>query len=179
MERILGMVAPPPPPGVPGVEPDTRGASTLRELLDKHRNLDSCRGCHAMIDPPGFALESFDPIGGWRTHYRSLGEGKRVNREVNGKRVRYRIGPPVDASGELANGTKFKGYVDFRDRLANDQRTLARSLTTKLLTFATGREMGFSDRETIKTIVGEAESRGFGVRDLIEQVVLSDVFRHK
>lgn len=179
MERILGVVPPPPPPGVPGVEPDIRGASTLRELLDKHRSLDSCRGCHAMIDPPGFALESFDPIGGWRTHYRSLGEGKQVNREVAGRRVRYRIGPQVDASGELVDGTEFEGYVDFRNRLASDQRTLARTLTTKLLTFATGREIGFSDRETIKTIVDEAESQGFGVRDLIEQVVLSDIFRHK
>mgnify|MGYP001826099121 FL=1 len=179
MERMLGVVPPPPPPGVPGVEPDIRGASTLRELLDKHRNLDSCRGCHAMIDPPGFAMESFDPIGGWRTHYRSLGEGERVNHEVNGRRVRYRIGPQVDPSGELADGTKFDGYVEFRDHLASDQRTLARTLTTKLLTFATGREMGFSDRKTIETIVDEAASRGFGVRDLIEQVALSDIFHHK
>ncbi|MCX6855563.1 MAG: DUF1592 domain-containing protein, partial [Verrucomicrobia bacterium] len=64
MDRILGMEPPPPPPGVPGVEPDIRGATTLRELLDKHRNGESCNGCHRIIDPPGFALESYDVIGG-------------------------------------------------------------------------------------------------------------------
>ncbi|MCA9204620.1 MAG: DUF1592 domain-containing protein, partial [Planctomycetales bacterium] len=87
MERILGQAAPPPPAGVPGVEPDIRGATTLRELLDKHRSLDSCRGCHRAIDPPGFALESFNPIGGWRERFRSLGEGDRVETLVNGGKV--------------------------------------------------------------------------------------------
>ncbi len=71
MERILGLPVPPPPPGVPAVEPDIRGATTIREQLAKHRNSESCAGCHAKIDPPGFALESFDVIGGWRERYRA------------------------------------------------------------------------------------------------------------
>ena len=71
MKRLLGQPPPPPPPGIPGVEPDTRGASTIREILAKHSNAENCTGCHAKIDPPGFALESFDVIGGWRDRYRS------------------------------------------------------------------------------------------------------------
>ena len=64
MKRLLGQPPPPPPPGIPGVEPDTRGASTIREILAKHSTSENCAGCHAKIDPPGFALESFDVIGG-------------------------------------------------------------------------------------------------------------------
>lgn len=132
-----------------------------------------------MIDPPGFALESFNPIGGWRTRFRSLGEGERIELEVNGQRVRYRIGPEVDASGELADGTRFEGFLEFRELLARDERTLARALTKKLLTFATGREMGFSDRKTLDEIVQQAEPGGYGIRDLMEGVVTSEVFRKK
>ncbi len=179
MERILGQTPPPPPAGIPGVEPDIRGASTLRELLDKHRDLDTCRSCHSMIDPPGFALESFDPIGGWRDHFRSLGDGQKVDLQVNQQRVQYRIGPEVDASGVLKDGREFAGYQEFRELLARDQDTLARSLTKKLLTFATGREMGFSDRAIIDQIVEQSKSKGYGVRDLIELVVLSEAFRQK
>ncbi len=179
MERIVGNRPPPPPPGVPGVEPDIRGASTLRELLDKHRDSDSCRACHSMIDPPGFALESFNPIGGWRDRFRSLGEGERVNLEVNGRKVRYKVGPRVDSSGELEDGTKFTGFREFRDLLASDEDALARTFATKLLTFATGREMGFSDRTTINNIVQQSKKKGHGLRDLIELVVLSEAFRHR
>jgi hypothetical protein len=179
MERILGETPPPPPSGIPGVEPDIRGASTLRELLDKHRDVASCRACHQLIDPPGFALESFNPIGGWRDHYRSLGEGEQVDAEVNGQRVRYRLGPPVDATGSLLDGRSFDGFTTFRDLIAADPETLTRSLASKLLTFATGREMGFSDREEINRIVSESARTNHGVRDLICQVVASSIFRSK
>jgi len=179
MERIVGHSPPPPPPGVPGIEPDIRGASTLRELLDKHRNLQACRNCHAMIDPPGFALESFNPIGGWRDRFRSLGSGDRVDVEVDGRQVRYRLGPEVDASGELPDGRTFSGFVEFRDTLAADPDVLARALATKLLVFFTGREMGFSDRAAIDRIVEQSAARGHGVRDLIELVVTSEIFRRK
>ena len=179
MDRILGQPPEPPPPGIPGVEPDIRGATTLRELLDKHRDLVSCRSCHAKIDPPGFALESFDPIGGYRERFRSLGDGEKVNVEVAGRKVRYKLGPPVDASGELPNGTAFAGYTDFRDNLAADPEALARALATKLMTFATGREMGFSDRATIDAIVAATKADGYRVRDILENVVASDAFRNK
>lgn len=179
MERILGRMAPPPPAGVPGVEPDIRGATTLRELLDRHRSVDACRGCHQMIDPPGFALESFDPIGGWRDRFRSIGQGDRVDMFVHGRRVQYRLGPPVDSSGVLSDGREFRGFAELRDLLAADQATLARALVTKLLTFATGREMGFSDREEIERIVKQGAVTDYGVRDLIKLAVTSDIFTRK
>jgi hypothetical protein len=161
------------------VEPDIRGATTLRQLLEKHRNMESCNGCHRIIDPPGFALESFDPIGGWRDRFRSLGEGDRVDLEVNGRKVRYKLGPAVDAAGAFADGRAFSGYLEFRDLLAADQDRLAKALATKLLVFGTGREMGFSDRPQIDQIVAEVGAKGYGVRDLIRSVILSEIFRHK
>ena len=179
MERILGKTPPPPPPGIPGVEPDIRGASTLRELLDKHRTMRSCNACHALIDPPGFALECFDPIGGWRDRYRSLGEGEKVNLEVNDRRVQYKFGPKVDASGEFPDGRSFAGFLDFRDQLAQNRELLARTFSVKLLTFATGREIGFSDRSTIERIVQQSKRNNYGIRDIIREVVLSDAFRQK
>lgn len=178
-ERILGYSVPPPPPGVPGVEPDIRGASTLRELLDKHRSLDTCNGCHRMIDPPGFALESFDPIGGWRDQFRTTDLGERVNKEILGRRVQYKLGPKVDSSGELMTGEEFANYVEFRKLLAENRKQLALAFAKKLLTFATGREMGFSDREELDRIAEAATQPGKGIRDLLQLVVVSELFRSK
>lgn len=179
LERILGETPPPPPPSVPAVEPDIRGATTLRELLDKHRSLDSCRACHQAIDPPGFALESFDPIGGWRERFRSVGEGDVVRLTVHGQKVRYRLGPPVDASGVLPGGRAFTGFTDFRDCLADDPHRLARALAKKLLTFGTGREIGFSDRPEIERLVQATAANGYGVRDIIHAVIGSEIFLTK
>lgn len=132
-----------------------------------------------MIDPPGFALESFDPVGGWRDRFRSLGDGERVDTLIRGQRVRYKLGLPVDASGELPDGREFSGYREFRDLLAEEKPRLARALATKLLTFATGREMGFSDRAEIERIVALSAKNGYGVRDLIRLVVTSHIFQRK
>jgi hypothetical protein len=179
-ERILGKHPAPPPPGIPGVEPDIRGATTLRELLAKHRSSESCQSCHEMIDPPGFALESFDPIGGWRENFRSIGEGEKPAEKWAGdKGIRYRIGPPVDSSGQLQDGRSFANYPEFRDLIAADRALLAKAFLTKLLTFATGREMGFSDRPEINALVAKAGESGYGLRDLILLAATSEIFRHK
>lgn len=178
-ERVLGFHPSPPPPGVSGVEPDTRGTTTLREQLHRHRDSDDCRGCHAVIDPPGFALESFDPIGGWRDRYRSLGVGDPVSLRINARKVRYKLGLPVDASGVTAGGDPFDGFAAFRDVLTSDPERLARNFVTKIAVFATGREMGFSDRAEIDRIVRESGESGYGVRDLIRSVVQSDLFQSK
>ncbi|MEL6105077.1 MAG: DUF1592 domain-containing protein [Planctomycetota bacterium] len=176
-ERILGIHPAPPPPGIAGVEPDIRGASTLRELLDKHRDVDSCRVCHQTIDPPGFALESFNPIGGWRERFRSLGEGERVTRYAQGRKVRYRMGPPVDASGSFIDGSRFDGFEQFRDLLMKRERQIAKAFLTKLLTFATGRDMGFSDRQEIERLVRESETSNHRLADMIQVVVASPIFQ--
>jgi len=179
MDRILGMEPPPPPPGIPGVEPDIRGATTLRELLDKHRNMESCNGCHKVIDPPGFALESYDVIGGWRDRFRSIDKGEQVNLRVEGRKVRYRLGPPVDAAGELSTGAKFTGMSDFQKLLLADPDRVVRCMIEKLLVFATGRPMGFSDRAEIDKILTTSKAKGHAMRDLIHAVVQSDIFRSK
>ncbi|MEM7603188.1 MAG: DUF1592 domain-containing protein, partial [Verrucomicrobiota bacterium] len=179
-ERILGKHPAPPPPGIPGVEPDIRGAETIRDLLDKHRDSDSCQACHEMIDPPGFALESFNPIGGWRESFRSLGEGERpAERMVGSKQIRYKFGPPVDSSGVLQDGRSFSGFEDYRSLIAEDSNQLARALITHFLTFSTGRKMGFSDRPEIERLVQRSAESGHGVRDLIHLTVDSEIFRHK
>ena len=179
MERILGKPPQPPPPGIPGIEPDIRGATTLRELLESHRDLDSCRACHQAIDPPGFALEVFDPIGGFRNRFRSLGEGEKIDRTIAGRRVKYRLGQVVDASGSMPDGSTFESYIEFRDQLAKRQYDLAFAFTGNLLTFATGREMGYSDRPHIDAIVESCRATGYRVGNLLLGVITSDVFLEK
>lgn len=83
MEKILGIVPAPTPPGASSIEPDTRGATTVREHLDKHRNIPACAGCHAKMDPYGFVLESFDVMGDWRDKYRATGAvGRLKDRKI-------------------------------------------------------------------------------------------------
>ena len=104
LDRILGTPPPKPPADVPAIEPDIRGATTIREQLAKHRQIASCASCHVKIDPPGFALESFDVIGGWRDHYRTTGDGDRKDVIVDGRRMPYRKGPKVDPADVMPDG---------------------------------------------------------------------------
>jgi hypothetical protein len=180
LDNILGQPAPPPPPGIPAVEPDIRGTTTLREQLAKHRTVPSCAGCHSKIDPPGFALENFDVIGGWRDRYRSLGVGDRVDKflDTYGRfKVQYKLGPPVDASGELHGGAPFKEIREFKKLVLRDKDALAGALTGKILAYALGRGMGFSDRVEIARIVGSARASNYGLRSLIHEIVQSPSFR--
>ncbi|MGY8767890.1 MAG: DUF1592 domain-containing protein [Pirellulales bacterium] len=179
MDRILGQTPAPPPPGVPGVEPDIRGAETLREILDKHREVATCNSCHQVIDPPGFALECFNPVGIYRERFRTMGDGEKVTRVVHGNKVRYKLGLDVDATGELPDGSKFKDFNEFRNQLAQQDDVLARAFAIKLLTFATGREMGFSDRAIIDQIVEQSASNQHRVNDLLHLIVKSEIFRTK
>jgi mono/diheme cytochrome c family protein len=178
MERILGFQPPPPPPGVAGLEPDTRGASTIKEQLSKHRELESCNGCHQVIDPPGFALESFDVIGGWRDRVRSLEQGERIKADRFGQRVGYKLGPVIDPSGELVGAGAFKDFEEFRGLLAKQQDRVTANLVARVLAFGTGREMGFSDRAVIARLVKQAGPDA-GVRDLLHAAVQSEIFLSK
>ena len=136
MERILGQPPASPPTGISAVEPDVRGTQTLRKLLDQHSSGGRCKVCHQRIDPPGFALECFNPIGGYRTRFRSLGGGDQVATKVLGKPVAYRLGLPVDDLVTLPDGRRFAGFKEFRNHLAQDEKLLVRTLTKKLLVFA-------------------------------------------
>jgi hypothetical protein len=177
LDRILGTPPPRPPADVPAVEPDTRGATTIREQLAKHRQVESCAGCHAKIDPPGFALESFDVIGGWRENYRTTGRGEAVT--VDGRRMPYHKGPKVDPADVLADGRKFANIDEFKLLLLKDKDQLARALTEKLLTYATGATLSAADRAEIEGIVGRVREKKYGVRALVHEIVRSEGFRSK
>ena len=144
LDRILGTPPPKPTVDVEAVEPDIRGATTIREQLAKHRQRAECASCHVKIDPPGFALESFDVIGGWRDYYRSVGKGEPV--VVNGRKMRYLKGPDVDAADVLPDGRQFKNIDEFKQLLLKDKDQLARALTEKLLSYATGGAPAKADR---------------------------------
>ena len=177
LRRILGTPPAPPPGGVPAIEPDIRGATTIREQLAKHREIATCASCHAQIDPPGFALESFDVIGGWRENYRSVGRGEAV--VVDGRRMPYHKGPPVDPADELADGRNFANIDELKELLLADKDQLARALTDKLLTYATGRAPQPADRSEVEAIVAKIRDKDYGLRTLVHAIVQSDVFQTK
>ena len=181
MERVIGFDMPLPPAAVPAVEPDIRGAVTIRQQLDKHRADESCAMCHRKIDPPGFALESFDVMGAWRDRYRAeskdatpvLGFGK------NGWPYTFHYALPVDPSGELPGGRAFKDIREFKQLLLQDEPQIARNFVRQLSVYATGAPVRFSDRPKIEEILQQARGSEYGVRSLIDELVQSDLFRSK
>ncbi|HJZ55150.1 MAG TPA: DUF1592 domain-containing protein [Gemmataceae bacterium] len=177
LDRILGTPPPRPPEGVPAVEPDIRGATTIREQLAKHRQVGSCAGCHAKIDPAGFALENYDVIGGWRENYRSLGRGEPVT--VDGRRMPYHKGPKVDPADVLADGSRFRDIDELKQLLLRDKDQLARALTVKLLTYATGRAPVTADQPAIEAIVRNVREKQYGLRSLVHEVTRSKPFQTK
>lgn len=180
MERILGKPPPPPPPSVPAVEPDTRGAVTIRQQLDKHRNQASCAACHTKIDPAGFALESFDVMGGWRDRYRAQGPGTpEPGRGKGGQKFEFHLGLPVDSSGELPDGQSFRDVRAFKALLLEDERQIARNLAGQLTVYATGSPVRFSDRSDMEQILDRTRSKHYGVRSLIHELVQSRLFQNK
>jgi mono/diheme cytochrome c family protein len=177
LDRIQGTPPPRPPENVAGLEPDVRGATTIREQLAKHRQVASCASCHTQIDPPGFALESFDVIGGWRDNYRTTGNGKTVI--VDGRRMAYHEGRKVDPSDVLPDGRAFQNIDEFKQLLLADKDQLARSLAEKLLTYSTGGAPETADRPAIEAIVQKIRDKNYGFRSLIQEVVQSESFRNK
>lgn len=179
MARLLGKPPEPPPANVPAVEPDVRGALTIREQLDKHRNNAACASCHAKIDPPGFALESFDVIGGFRARYRSIGMGDPAPRGSIDPfiGISFKLGPTVDASGQLDSERKFKDIVEFQTLLAADPQPLLHNLAQQLTIYATGRGLAFSDRQAMNEVVARTEKQGGGLRTLLHELVQSSLFQ--
>ena len=184
MRRIIGRPPDPPPSGVPAIEPDVTGTTTVREMLEAHRANESCAACHARIDPPGFALEHFDVIGGWQTRYRTLNEdGDPVDKSdtYSGRRVAYKWGPPVDASGFLPDGRPFDNFDDFQRLLLRDRRAIARNLVAQLVTYATGAPIEFADRAAVEAVLDRAkvEDADYGTRKLLHGIVQSPLFQTK
>ena len=156
LEKLLGYTPPPPPPDVAAIEPDIRGAVTIREQLVKHRESATCAECHRKIDPLGFALENFDAIGGWRDEYEKKN--------------------PIDSAGKLPGGDSFRTFPEFRKLLADRQDQFSRCLSEKLMTYALGRELEIGDRPSIDEILAELDGKKGGLRELIRLVVLSKPF---
>ncbi len=180
MERILGQPLPPPPASVAAIDPDIRGAVTIRQQLEKHRNQESCASCHTKMDPPGFALENFDVMGGWRERYRAMGDGEpEKGLAKSGQKFAFHYALPVDASGELDDGQKFGDIREFKQLLLKDEKQIARNLAKQLSIYATGAPVRFSDRAQIEQVLERASSSQYGVRSLIHELVQSDLFRNK
>ena len=156
LEKLLNYTPPPPPDDVPDIEPDIRGAKTIREQLARHRKISTCAECHRKIDPFGFALENFDAIGHWRNKY-----SKNMS---------------IDASGELPSGDSFSTVIEFRKHILKREDQFTRSLTEKLITYSIGRKLDPTDRPTVDRILLEMKQRKKGLADLIEEVVLSEAF---
>ena len=177
LDRILGTPPPKPTVDVEAVEPDIRGATTIRNQLAKHRQNADCASCHVKIDPPGFALENFDVIGGWRDHYRKVGDYDAVI--VDGRRVRYRDGSPVDAADVLPDGRRFQNIDEYKQLLLTDKDQLARALADKLLSYATGAAPTSADDPQIDAIVAKVREKNYGFRSLIHEIVQSELFQNK
>ena len=176
-DRLLDSPAPPPPPGISAVDPDTRGTTTIREQLTKHRTDPNCAACHAKIDAPGFALEAFDPIGGLRSRYRSNGQGALpAEKGHTDWKVDYKLGPSVDASGALRDGRAFRDTATFVDLLASDDEKLARAFVAHLARYATGTEISYADRAEIRRIVAQTKTNGYGLRSLLHALAQSPLF---
>jgi Protein of unknown function (DUF1592)/Protein of unknown function (DUF1588)/Protein of unknown function (DUF1585)/Protein of unknown function (DUF1587)/Protein of unknown function (DUF1595)/Planctomycete cytochrome C len=159
LDNLLGTPPSPPPPDVEPLDPDTRGATTIREQLEKHRNVASCNDCHRKIDPLGFALENFDPIGRWRTKYDSKTR--------------------VDSAGELPGGKQFADVVGLKEILLQQQEPFARAVTSKLLAYALGRHLEPADRPQVDAILAATAESEYRLADLVQQIAVSETFRSK
>ncbi|MBA4016079.1 MAG: hypothetical protein C0483_02710 [Pirellula sp.] len=185
LDRILGEPPSPPPPNVPAVEPDIRGATTIREQLTKHRATAACASCHKYIDPPGYALENYDVIGGRRDHYRALGV-KPV--AVTGlepsvlkilQKPRWGHGLAVDAGDTLADGRSFADVEEFKQLLLAYPERFAENLARKLVIYATGQGVEYGDEAEIARLVEQSKRSGYGLKSLVLEITSSELFRNK
>ncbi len=177
MERLIGQPPPPPPTSVPAVEPDIRGAKTIRDLLALHTKSKSCAACHARFDPVGLALENFDILGGCRTHYRGLEEGQRITGiDRAGHSYSYTISAPVDTTGKLLDGRTFNNINDLKTLIAADPRQLARNLLHQFTIYATGTPVRFSDRPEIESLLNTCAQNNYPIRDLLHALIQSPIF---
>ena len=174
LENILGDPPPPPPPGIPAIEPDTQGTKTVRELMSAHTRDAKCASCHRKIDPIGFVLENYDPVGRWRTHYPVWTKNEK------GEAVK-KDGPLVDAKGQFPGGHTFEDIDDLRDYVIKNIDHFGTCLSEKLLTYGMGRRPTYAERDEIKNLVEAnlAEGQESGFRDLFLSLIGSKTFRNR
>src|SRR5579883_15516 len=162
MDNLLGAPPPPMPANVPPLnENDGSGGRvlTMRERMEQHRSNPYCASCHQIMDPIGFALENFDAVGAWRTR-----EGGTH-------------GPPIDASGQMLDGTKVNGPVELRQALLRQPEIFVGTMTEKLLVYALGRGLAYYDIPTVRAIVRDASKQDYRFSSLILGIVKSAPFQ--
>ncbi len=158
LENLMGTPPPLPPPNVPALKENQAGAKQLsvRQLLEQHRHNPPCSTCHQLIDPPGFAFENFDAVGAWR------------NKDH---------GVPVDAGGKLVDGTEVNGPAALREALLRRPQQFAGTMTEKLMTYALGRSIVYTDMPTVRAVVREAARDNYRFSALVQAIVQSAPFQ--
>lgn len=165
-ENLLGVVPATPPDEVPLIESDVSGATTIRERLAKHAADKTCAECHRKIDPLGFGLETFDPIGRWRTKYPQTKKDGPA--------------PKIDASGEFPSGETYADFREFKKILTEQRKDLfARHLVSKLLAYSTGRHMEVVDDYEIEDIIARMQEKDYGLNTLVVEALTSKIFRSR
>lgn len=167
LDEMFNDPPPPPPPNAGEIQPNASGKKlTVRQRLEKHRGESTCASCHAKIDPLGLALENFDAIGAWRT-------------KQNGEGFRGPNGPSIDASGKLPSGREFKTPEEFKQALLAEKDRFARAFSQKMLTYALGRPVGYTDNATIEMVTKNLAAQQYQMQTLIQAVVASEPFLTK
>jgi hypothetical protein len=158
LENLLGLPVPPPPPDVPQLKGNEGGQrpKTLREQMAEHRVNPVCASCHKVMDPVGFAMENFDAVGTWRT---------------------YEAGGPIDASGQLADGTEVDGVVTLRQAIVDRPDLFVGTMTEKLMTYALGRGVDARDMPAVRAVLREAAASDYRFSSLVLGIVRSVPFQ--
>lgn len=158
LDHFLGTPPPPPPQEVPALVPDLNGAQTVRQMLEKHRSDPACMKCHQRMDPLGFALEAFDPVGRFRTKY-----SQRQN---------------VSTTGRF-KGEAFVDINELKRILASDVRPFARNLIVRIAEYAKGRKLVAADYPTVEAILSESEKNDFTLKDIVTAIATGDLMTHR
>jgi hypothetical protein len=165
-ENILGIPPPPPPDVVPAIDPDVSGATTIRDRLAKHRADAACAECHRKIDPLGFSLEAYDPVGRWRKKYPAANKKAKP--------------AEIDTTGEFPSGETYTDFATFK-KVIHDTRAdhFTRHLIRQLLTYTAGRTMELNDDLLIDQLHDQVKKQGLGLKTLMTECLMSEVFRSR
>jgi hypothetical protein len=158
LENLLGAPPPPPPVMVPPLkESAVRDGKVLsmRERMEEHRENPACSGCHSIMDPIGFAMENFDAVGAWRTHEARV---------------------PIDASGQLLDGTRVSGVVELKKALMRQPERFVETFTEKLMTYALGRGLAYYDIPTVRAVVRDSARSNYKFSSIVSEIVQSTPF---
>jgi hypothetical protein len=160
LDAVLGTPPPSPPANVPELPKDDHAANglTMRELLEKHRADPNCAACHARMDPIGFGLENFDPVGRWRT--------KQADKAI-------------DSAGALITGETFNGPGELKKVLLGKKDVFVKNVTQRLLSYALGRGLEYYDQPTVLKITADLAKNDNRSDILLADIVKSYPFRYR